>query len=106
MKKICAMVLALCMILSLAGCGGTSGASASAPTADTSVDTSASAETETVTLTFMRTGTPEILHEIFDPMIEEFEKSIRISKLTCKTLAGPMLKKRCRQWRPPKPCPT
>ena len=74
MKKICAMVLALCMILSLAGCGGTSGASASAPTADTSVDTSASAETETVTLTFMRTGTPEILHEIFDPMIEEFEK--------------------------------
>lgn len=28
MKKICAMVLALCMILSLAGCGGTSGASA------------------------------------------------------------------------------
>lgn len=27
-----------------------------------------------VTLTFMRTGTPEQLHPLFDPMIEEFEK--------------------------------
>ncbi len=106
MKKICAMVLALCMILSLAGCGGTSGASASAPTADTSVDTSASAETETVTLTFMRTGTPEILHEIFDPMIEEFEKEYPNIKIDMQDLGCPMLKKRCRQWRPPKPCPT
>ncbi|MGB4135073.1 MAG: extracellular solute-binding protein, partial [Microbacterium sp.] len=30
--------------------------------------------TEPITLTFMRTGTPEILHPIFDPIIEEFEK--------------------------------
>lgn len=106
MKKICAMVLALCMILSLAGCGGTSGASASAPTADTSVDTSASAETETVTLTFMRTGTPEILHEIFDPMIEEFEKEYPNIKIDMQDLGWSDAEKRCRQWRPPKPCPT
>ncbi len=29
---------------------------------------------EQVTITFMRTGTPEVLHEIFDPIIESFEE--------------------------------
>ncbi len=35
---------------------------------------SASGEAGPVTLTFMRTGTPSILHPIFDPIIAEFEK--------------------------------
>ena len=72
MKKLLAILLALCMVLSLAACGGseaspTTGAPATAaPTAESSDD-------EVVTLTLMRTGTPEVLREIFEPIIAEFE---------------------------------
>lgn len=72
MKKFWGIFLALCMILSLAGCGNTASSAVSTPAAGTG-DNASTASTETVTLTFMRTGTPEVLHEIFDPMIEAFE---------------------------------
>lgn len=42
---------------------------------DTSKETSGDKESgEQVTLTFMRTGTPEVLHGIFDSIIADFEK--------------------------------
>ena len=34
---------------------------------------STEADDEVVTLTFMRTGTPEVLRDIFEPIIAEFE---------------------------------
>lgn len=54
MKKMLACILALCMICSLAAW------------------TPAAAE-DVVTVTLVRTGTPEVLHGIFDPLIEKFE---------------------------------
>lgn len=72
MKKVLATFLALCMLLSLVGCGG--GAASTPASTPASGGASAPASTEPITLTFMRTGTPEVLHGIFDPMIEAFEK--------------------------------
>ena len=54
MKKMLACILALCMICSLAAW------------------TPAAAE-DVVTVTLVRTGTPEVLHGIFEPLIEKFE---------------------------------
>ena len=72
MKKAFAVVVAVCMLLTLlVGCGG--GAS-STPAAAPGSTGAGGDSGEVVTLTFMRTGTPEVLHEIFDPMIEAFEK--------------------------------
>ena len=72
MKKAFAVVGAVCMLLTLlVGCGG--GAS-STPAAAPGSTGAGGDSGEVVPLTFMRTGTPEVLHEIFDPMIEAFEK--------------------------------
>ena len=63
----------------LAGCGnpgaGASSAPSSAPSAaPSSAPSAGGGSDETVTLTLMRTGTPEVLHGIFDPIIAQFEK--------------------------------
>lgn len=67
-KKILSCLLVTCMVLALAvGCssgGSSDGGSDDADSGDTE---------EVVTLTFMRTGTPEVLREILEPIIEEFE---------------------------------
>lgn len=67
-KKIVSCLLAATMTMSLlAGCGSGSGKDAKTEKKDKSSD-------EKVTITFMRTGTPEILREIFKPIIEKYEK--------------------------------
>lgn len=72
MKKVFALLLAACMVLAmLTACGGAANESA-APT-NSATPAPADKGDEVVTLTFMRTGTPEVLHGIFDPMIEAFE---------------------------------
>ncbi len=53
MKKLFAMLIALMMLVSLCS--------------------TAFAEGEDVTITLVRTGTPEVLHNIFEPLIEQFE---------------------------------
>lgn len=79
MKKLFALLLALCMIVSLAACGGGAAAPAAteAPKAEAPAATEAPAAEapaeEPVTITFVRTGTPEILREIFEPIIADFE---------------------------------
>jgi len=80
MKKLLAITLAACMILVLlAGCGGGKPAESDAPAEPTKEaagqESSAPDESgEQVTLTFVRTGTPEILRGIFEPIIANFEK--------------------------------
>lgn len=87
MKKLFAVAVAVCMMLALlAGCGN--GSNSAPDTADTSSSSSAASPApessapaddaqepsgEQVTLTFVRTGTPEILREIFEPIIADFE---------------------------------
>lgn len=85
-KKIIGTALAGCMILGLAACGSgqpdagasaDSAAAASDAAAGGTADTAAASDAgtgEPVTITFMRTGTPEVLREIFEPVIAEFEK--------------------------------
>ena len=53
MKRILAALVTLCMLLT--------------------VSVSLASAEETVTLSFVRTGTPEVLHEIFDDIIANFE---------------------------------
>lgn len=77
MKKLLAILLALCMVFTLAACGSkepstTNPPASKAPDAQTPATEGPGAEP--VTITFVRTGTPEILHGIFDPIIEQFEK--------------------------------
>lgn len=89
MKKLLAITLAVCMMLALlVGCGnsGTTSAPAPASTPSSSAPESTPPEDKTpdeeatepngeqVTLTFVRTGTPEILREIFEPIIAQFEE--------------------------------
>ena len=80
MKKYLAIALATCMLTSiLAGCSSSkSKTNNDPPVAQTASDADESARNtadsnDIVTLTLMRTGTPEVLHEIFDPIIDEFE---------------------------------
>ena len=81
-KKIVGFMLCLCMTLGLmAGCSskeeGKEEAGTRAETesdADTDTKTEVQNGGEIVTLTFMRTGTPEVLREIFDPIIASFEE--------------------------------
>lgn len=75
MKKTVALIVAFSLTAVLAaGCGTAPTSSDPAPgLAAPSADAPA-ASGDPVTLTFMRTGTPEQLHPIFDPMIAEFEK--------------------------------
>ena len=84
MKKLLAITLAACMILALlTGCGNSGGGSAPSDTPPASSQGPAAPEPgtpapagdgEQVTLTFVRTGTPEILRDIFEPIIADFEK--------------------------------
>ena len=53
MKRILAALVTLCMLLT--------------------VSVSLASAEETVTLSFVRTGTPEVLHEVFDDIIANFE---------------------------------
>jgi ABC-type glycerol-3-phosphate transport system substrate-binding protein len=77
-KKLLVMLLCLLFLVSVfAGCGEKSPASDSNTTNDNSDTKNGGEETpkkEPVTIVFMRTGTPEIVREIFEPMIAEFEK--------------------------------
>lgn len=73
MKKLLAVLMAVCMLATvLAGCGSSSTAAPSSEPA-ASADAAGDKSDEVVTLTLVRTGTPEVLHEIFDPLIAEFE---------------------------------
>ena len=75
MKKVLSILLAACMlVLFMAGCGNSSSEDGSSGSGSPGSSGTSSSSGEQVTLTFMRTGTPEVLHEIFDPMIEAFEK--------------------------------
>lgn len=72
MKKLLALILALCMALTLVACGsGTE--SPQQPAADDSPASKDVSSDEVVTITLVRTGTPEVLREIFAPLIAEFE---------------------------------
>ena len=69
MKKILSIVLSLCLISILfVACGQDAPEST-----DTSGTPTSQTDAEEITLTFMRTGTPEILHGIFDELIVEYE---------------------------------
>lgn len=83
MKKLLAITLAICMMLTLlVGCGGgtssngdaSSNAGGSSSSAEDVQDGDTAGDGEVVTITLVRTGTPEILHEIFDPIIAQFEE--------------------------------
>lgn len=77
MKKLIATLITLTMLLALTACSGNGGtSSSSAPTTGTEkiAESMTSQSQEQVTITLVRTGTPEILHNIFDPIIENFEK--------------------------------
>ena len=75
MKKKLAFFLTACMLaMLLAACGNPDASGSKAPDSNPSSAPSAEGNSgETVTLTLMRTGTPEVLHGIFDPIIEQFE---------------------------------
>ena len=75
-KKLLALFLAAGMLAGmLAGCGNSNADASSAPSAaPSSAPSAGGGSDETVTLTLMRTGTPEVLHGIFDPIIAQFEK--------------------------------
>lgn len=85
MKRILAALVTLCMLLT--------------------VSVSLASAEETVTLSFVRTGTPEVLHEIFDDIIANFEAEYPNIKIDMqdlgwsdaeKTLQTMALPKRCR----------
>lgn len=75
-SRILAILLAFCITgAMITGCSsGNSDDAESKNTGGENTEENAGGADETVTVTFMRTGTPEVLHEIFDPIIEEFEK--------------------------------
>lgn len=77
-KTTLALFLAAGLLIGLlAGCSNSGGDASKAPGPSASAAPSAeggSDSEDTVTLTLMRTGTPEVLHGIFDPIIAQFEK--------------------------------
>ena len=70
-KRMLALFLAAGMLAGmLAGCGNPGAGASSAPSAaPSSAPSAGGGSDEPVTLTLMRTGTPEVLHGIFDPII-------------------------------------
>lgn len=75
-KRWSGTILAVCLsgAMLLGGCGNKKAEEAAPPAPGSDVSQNATSAENPVTITFVRTGTPEILHGIFDSIIADFEK--------------------------------
>ena len=94
MKKLLSCLLFVCMLAAIAaGCGSP----AQSPSSKDSSNDSTSAGEE-VTLTFVRTGTPEVLHDIFDDIIKQFETDYPNIKIDMQDLGWSDAEKSIQAW--------
>ncbi len=113
MKKITALFIVFSLLcLSLVGCSQNNTAqNPTTPTTPTTPSTSTAPESSTpetkepVTITFVRTGTPEILREIFEPIIAKFEAENPDIKVEMQDLGWADAEKSLQTWSASKTLP-